>query len=71
MKKRLFGAKIGRIYIICAHKVSKYRRFGCEKIQTEKIFKKSVDKRVDIVYNRYCCEGHDKTKSRKTDQQTS
>ena len=35
------------------------------KIENGKIknIKKSVDKQGGIVYNRYCCEGHNKTKS--------
>ena len=32
-------------------------------IQNIKNIKKSVDKQGGIVYNRYCCEGHNETKS--------
>lgn len=32
-------------------------------IQNIKNIKKGVDKQGGIVYNIYCCEGHNKTKS--------
>lgn len=32
-------------------------------IQNIKNIKKGVDKQGGIVYNGYCCEGHNKTKS--------
>ena len=46
-----------------AHKFLKISDERCKMIQNIKNIKKSVDKQGGIVYNRYCCEGHDKTKS--------
>lgn len=46
-----------------AHKFLKISDEHCKMIQNIKNIKKSVDKQGGIVYNRYCCEGHDKTKS--------
>ena len=44
----------------CAHKFLKILGMGCKMIQNIKNLKKSVEKRCLIVYNRYCCEGHNK-----------
>ncbi|WP_298486452.1 hypothetical protein, partial [uncultured Ruminococcus sp.] len=44
----------------CAHNFLRISGVGCKMIQNIKNLKKSVDKRCLIVYNRYCCEGHNK-----------
>ena len=46
-----------------AHKFLKISDWYCKMIQNIKNIKKSVDKQGGIVYNRYCCEGHNETKS--------
>ena len=46
-----------------AHKFLKISDWYCKMIQNKKNIKKSVDKQGGIVYNRYCCEGHNETKS--------
>ena len=49
--------------VVNAHKFLKISDWHCKMIQNIKNIKKSVDKQSGIVYNRYCCEGHNKTKS--------
>lgn len=56
------GKKCG-FNVANAHKFLKISDERCKMIQNIKNIKKSVDKQGGIVYNRYCCEGHDKTKS--------
>ncbi len=56
------GKKCG-FNVAYAHKFLKISDERCKMIQNIKNIKKSVDKQGGIVYNRYCCEGHDKTKS--------
>ena len=46
-----------------AHKFLKILGKHCKMIQNIKNIKKDVDKQGGIVYNRYCCKGHNKTKS--------
>ncbi|RGG15551.1 hypothetical protein DWY67_06185 [Ruminococcus sp. AF26-25AA] len=63
MKKAHFKAKKCGFDVVNAHKFLKISDYHCKMIQNIKNIKKGVDKQGGIVYNRYCCEGHNKTKS--------
>lgn len=62
-EKSPFQSKKCGFDVANAHKFLKISDERCKMIQNIKNIKKSVDKQGGIVYNRYCCEGHDKTKS--------